>query len=299
MNIRQALIFTVLITFVVSLICISFFPSIQSFMQYNTMWNGLRHSLNALDAHTVDTSIGLPQIDSNDTLVCIPYLPYGDLQLARLKNFVNNGGTLMVMDDFGFGNDILAYLGIESRFSGAPLLDPLYCYKNQWLPEITDFSPAVSRNVKEIVLNHATALLNIDNSRVIAWSSSSSYLDRNENGSYDQGEPKGPLPVAAKIPLGTGTIILVSDPSILLNSMLIKDDNLSFIKSLTGVDTGSSILIDTSHLTQDPMNIVKTKLMDIKEVLAQPYALISILCLLFVIASIYFLKIGGSLGREL
>jgi hypothetical protein len=99
--------------------------------------------------------------------------------------------------------------------------------------------------------------------------------------------------------LGTGSVILVSDPSILLNSMLIKDDNLSFIKSLTGVDTGSSILIDTSHLTQDPMNIVKTKLMDIKEVLAQPYALISILCLLFVIASIYFLKIGGSLGREL
>jgi len=42
-----------------------------------------------------------------------------------------------------------------------------------------DFSTAVSRNVKEVVLNHATALLNIDNSLVIARSSASSYLDRN------------------------------------------------------------------------------------------------------------------------
>jgi hypothetical protein len=299
MKIWHALFITVIITVIVSLLCVSFFPSVQAFMQYNTTWDGIRYSLNNLDATAVNFSQNNVPTGADKVLICVPYLPYGDDDLARLKTFANDGGTLMVMDDFGYGNTILAYLNLNCRFAGVPLLDPLYCYKNQWFPEITDFRSAVSKDIKVVVLNHATALLNSGNSQVIAWSSTSSYLDQNGNGAFDNGDLQGPLPVAAKIPLGTGSVILVSDPSILLNSMLIKDDNLSFIKSLTGVDTGSSILIDTSHLTQDPMNIVKTKLMDIKEVLAQPYALISILCLLFVIASIYFLKIGGSLGREL
>jgi hypothetical protein len=299
MKIWHALFITVIITVIVSLLCVSFFPSVQAFVQYNTTWDGIRYSLNNLDATAVNFSQNNVPTGADKVLICVPYLPYGDDDLARLKTFANDGGTLMVMDDFGYGNTILAYLNLNCRFAGVPLLDPLYCYKNQWFPEITDFRYAVSKDIKVVVLNHATALLNSGNSQVIAWSSTSSYLDQNGNGAFDNGDLQGPLPVAAKIPLGTGSVILVSDPSILLNSMLIKDDNLSFIKSLTGVDTGSSILIDTSHLTQDPMNIVKTKLMDIKEVLAQPYALISILCLLFVIASIYFLKIGGSLGREL
>ncbi len=299
MNIRQAFIVTLLITFVVSLICVSFFPSVQSFMQYNTMWNGLRHSLNLLKANTVDTSNGLPQMDSNDTLVCIPYLQYDDPELARLKIFVNNGGKLMVMDDFGRGNDILAYLGVDCRFSGAPLLDPLYCYKNQWFPEITDFSPLVGNDVKEVVLNHATGLMNIENSRVIARSSSGSYLDLNEDGSLDEGDVRGPLPVAAKIPFGAGVLILVSDPSILLNSMLTKDDNLLFIRSLTGSDINSGkILVDTSHLVQGPLEITKTKLFGIKGVLSQPCVLLGIVSLLFIFASIYILKMGGSIGRE-
>jgi hypothetical protein len=299
MNIRQVFIVTVLITFVVSLICVSFFPSVQSFMQYNNMWNGLRHSLNSLNASTVDTSKGLPQMENNDTLVCISYLQYQDPELAQLKNFLNNGGKLMVMDDFGCGNDILTYLGVDCRFSGAPLLDPLYCYKNQWFPEITDFSPLVDKDVKEVVLNHATALLNIENSWVIARSSSDSYLDLNGDGSLDPGDPRGPLPVVAQIPFGAGTLILVSDPSIILNGMLVKDDNLMFIQSLIGSKVNSGkILMDTSHLVQDPLEITKTKLFNIKEILSRPCVLLGIVSLLFIFASIYLLKMGGSIGRE-
>lgn len=268
-------------------------------MQYNTMWNGLRHSLNSLNANTVNTSSGLSQIESNDTLVCIPYLQYDGPELAQLKNFVNHGGTLVVMDDIGYGNDILAYLGVSGRFSGAPLLDPFYCYKNQWFPEITDFSPLVDKDVQAVVLNHATALLNIENSRVIARSSSDSYLDLNGDGSLAPGDPQGPLPVAAEMPLGAGTLILVSDPSILLNSMLVKDDNLLFIQSLTGSDINNGkILVDVSHLVQDPLEITKTKLFGIKGVLSQPYVLTGIVSLLFIFASIYILKMGGSIGRE-
>ena len=299
MKIQHALIIAVAITLVVSLLCISLFPSFQNFMQYNTLWNGVRHSLNELNASAIDSLQGLTPADSNDVLICIPYVQYNNDELESIKTFTENGGTLMLMDDFGYGNSVLEYLNIDCRFSGVPLLDPLYCYKNQWFPEITDFSSSVSKDVKEIVLNHATALINTSDVQVIAQSSSSSFLDQNGNESWDEGELKGPLPVAAKTNFGAGTIILVSDPSILINSMLVKDDNMLFIKNLTGSDTkGAKILLDTSHLVQDPMETTKAKLVGIKAILSQPYSILGIVSVLFIFISIYMLKTGGLIGRK-
>jgi hypothetical protein len=220
--------------------------------------------------------------------------------MIKIKTFVNSGGTLLLMNDFGFGNPILEYLNIDCRFSGAPLLDPLFCYQNQWFPRITDFNAAaISPDVHEIVLNHATGLINTSNTEVYAWSSSHAYLDLNGNESQDNNEPGGPIPVAAKINFGGGTIILVSDPSILINSMLVKDDNLLFINDLLNSQVNKGqVLLDTSHLVKDPMEITKSKLIDIRKFLTQPWAILSILAILFIITSTYMLKNGGSIGRK-
>ena len=299
MKIQHVLIFTVVITLIVSLLCISFFPSIQDFMEYNTLWNGIRHSLNELDASAIDSSQELTKLDSKSVLISVPYMKYNNDELAGLKTFVDSGGTLMIMDDYGYGNSILEYLNISCRFSGDPLLDPLFCYKNQWFPKITDFSSLVSTDVKAVVLNHATALVSTENTEVVAWSSSDSFLDRNGNESWDKGEPNGPLPVATKLRYGEGAIILVSDPSIIINSMVGIDDNSLFIRNLLGSEiTEGQILMDTSHLVKKPMDITKSKLNDIKTVLSQPYAVLGIVSLLFIFTSIYMLEIGGSIGRK-
>jgi hypothetical protein len=268
-------------------------------MEYNTLWNGVRHSLNNLNAGTIDTSQELTNLDSNNILICVPYLQYNNSELDGLKTFVNNGGELILMDDYGYGNSVLQYLNIDCRFSGAPLLDPLFCYKNQWLPEIIDFAPSVSKGVKEIILNHATDLTNTGTMETLAWSSSSSFLDRNGNETRDKGEPQGPLPVAARQQLGKGEIILVSDPSIFINSMLGRGDNTQFIKNLIGTDTPSGqILLDTSHLVKKPMDLIKTRLNLIKNVLSQPYVVLVLILIIFLLTSLYMLRIGGSVGRK-
>ena len=232
-------------------------------------------------------------------MISIPYTPYKSADLAAYKSFIGNGGTLILMDDFGYGNSVLEYLNIDCRFSGAPLLDPWFCYKNQWFPEVTDFSAAINKDVQEIVLNHGTALINTDNTEELAWSSSSSFLDQNGNETWDEGEIKGPLPVAAKVHFQAGTIILVADPSILINDMLVKDDNLLFIKSLIGTETnGKQVLVDTTHLVKDPMEITKSRLVEIKGVLSQPDVVLGIVSLIFILISIYMLKMGGSIGRK-
>jgi len=202
------------------------------------------------------------------------------------------------MDDYGYGNSVLAYLGVDVRFTNKPLLDPLFCYKNQSMPRITDFAYGVKESgIEVIVLNHATSLTNAIESETIAWSSSSSFLDINENGSWEEGEPKGPFAVATEFQLGQGTLALVSDPSTIINTMIGRDDNYDFIRYLTG-DEGEQkeIMVDDSHLTKTPLDVSRTRLIGARKALSSPYALLGIMAVIFVAVSRYTLKKGETIG---
>ena len=160
------------------------------------------------------------------------------------------------------------------------------------MPRITDFSPEVKESgIVVLMLNHATSLTNTIESETIAWSSSSSFLDINENGSWEQGEPKGPFAVATEFRLGQGTLALVSDPSTLINTMVGRDDNYDFIRCLTG-DEGEQkeILVDNSHLTKTPLDVSRTRLIGAREALSSPYALLGIVAVIFVAVSRYTLR---------
>ena len=114
-------------------------------------------------------------------MLSIPYLEYSNTELKSIEQFVDDGGTLLLMDDYGYGNSLLEYLDLDVRFSNRPLLDPLFCFKNQRMPKITDFSTEVQENnINIMVLNHATTLANTVDVEVIAWSSDTSFLDMNE-----------------------------------------------------------------------------------------------------------------------
>ena len=297
MRVSSLLSITVILVLVISLVCIWFFPSIQDFMASNVMWNGISHFSQEFKAENVDSLESLTEVPEDSILVAVPYLEYTGNELAAIKGFVDNGGTLLLMDDFGYGNTVLAYLGMEARFTNSPLLDPLFCYKNPSMPRITDFSAKIG-GVNEVMLNHATTLTNVAEADVIAWSSSSSFLDLNENSSWDEGEPKGPFPVAAKFKPGKGTVALVADPSTVINTMVSRYDNYAFITYLTGRGgEQQEVLIDRSHLTKTPLDVSKIRLTNTREWLSNPYALLGMTALVFVVISrTTVVKKGETLG---
>ena len=298
MRMSSILFAVVVLILVISLLCIWFYPSVQDFMASNMMWNGIRNFSSEFSADNIDSLDDLPDLPEKVVLVAIPYLEYGDEELSKMKQFVDNGGTLLLMDDYGYGNSVLTYLGVGAHFTNKPLLDPLFNYKNQWLPKITDLTPRVKESgIEVIVLNHATTLTNVEQTDIIAWSSTASFLDINENESWDEGEPKGPLPVATEVRFGKGTLALVSDPSIMINTMVGRDDNYSFMKYLTsrnGEQMG--ILVDRSHLTKAPLDVSKTGLINTREVLSSPYALLGVTAMIFVTVSRYTLKKEETIG---
>ena len=297
MRISSVLLATVALIMFISLLCIWFYPSIQDFMASNTMWNGIKKFCDEFNAENIDLLDDLPNLPEKNTLVAIPYLEYSNEELSRIKRFVDDGGTLLLMDDYGYGKSLLAYFGLDIRFSNKPLLDPLFCYKNQWMPKITDFSATIKENdINAVILNHATTLTNTDDTQVIAWSSKASFVDEDENESWGQDELKGPFPVAAKLNSGKGTVIIISDPSILISSMVGRDDNYRLIEYLTQLNEQRDIIVDRSHLSKAPLDVSKVRLINTREILSSPYALIGITAIIFMVVSRYTLPKGVTIG---
>ena len=281
MRASSVLLAVVVIILVISVLCIWLYPSVQDFMASNIMWNGIKNFSSEFNADNIDSLDELPDLPEKTTMVTIPYLEYGDEELAQMKRFIKDGGTLLLMDDYGYGNSVLAYLGAGVRFTNKPLLDPLFCYKNQWLPRITDFTPKVKESGIDIItLNHATTI-----------------LDLNENESWDEDEPKGPFPVAVEFDFGKGTVALASDPSIIINTMVGRDDNYNFARYLAHhKGEQEEILFDHSHLTETPLDASKTRLMIAREAASSPYALVGIMAIIFAVVSGYTLKKGEIIG---
>lgn len=269
MEAHKLLLSILLAVTVALMVLVWFHPSTGDFRADNPFWNGLEAFTNKFQVHLVDSFDELPPNPSGTALIVIPYKPFAEKDLGDLKDYILRGGTLIVLDDYAYGNEILSHLGLHLRFTGKPLLDPLFNYRNEWLPRITIFSDSASREgLKSIVLNHASTLNNTFEITVLAWSSRFSYLDLDGDSTYDPDEPKGSLPVAAYGKMGDGYVVVVSDSSILINSMTEIDDNMIFISTILNLGgSNTKIYVDRSHLPG-------TRLDETKEALNQVYSIV-------------------------
>jgi hypothetical protein len=246
----------------------------------------------------VNAPNGLPATPKQDVLIAIPYIPYTSDELIQMQQFVENGGKLILMDDVGYGNSFMEYTGIPARFSSIPLLDPLFNYKNEYFPRIMDFTANVTASgIKVIAFNHGTALSGVSSSQALAWSSKMSFLDSNQNGNRDNGEPQGPFVVAAEYMLGAGTVDLISDPSLIMNAAAGSNDNDAFVKYLINANSKpTTVLLDRSHLTKSPLDTSKIKLENVRGIISNPDTLLGIVALVFVIITWYIYRRGQLIG---
>lgn len=270
----------IVLVIVMLAVLIWLYPTNSDFRGENRSWNGARDFLNDFQALPLNSLDALPATPQRTTLIVIPYVEFTSADLARLEDYVNSGGKLVVLDDYGFGNAILEHLGLEVRFSGSQLLDPLFDYKNKNFPRIINFaSDPTTNQVKSLVFNHATSLENAPQDQVIARSSYFSFSDENQNGDWDEEEPKGPLPVIANLKIAKGELVLVADPSILISSMIDMDDNRQFLKN---VGQGQ-IFLDQSHLPEVPLDEAKVVLKVSRNVLATIWGTLGLILLVLVL----------------
>jgi hypothetical protein len=262
------------------------------------MWNGINKFDNEFNVQNIDSLAALPDPSQKDVLISIPYLDYTPDQLTQMEQFVENGGKLILMDDFGYGNSFLKYAGISARFDNIPLLDPLFNYKNEYFPRILTFNSSITDSgIKVIVFDHGTALSGVSQSQALAWSSNTSFLDNNKDGNLDNGETNGPFVVGADYSLGKGTIDLVSGPSLIMNAVPGTNDNNAFITYLINSNgTPDNVLFDRSNMPNAPLDSAKIALGNLRRIMSEPFVILGTIALVFVIITWYTYRRGLLIG---
>jgi hypothetical protein len=254
------------------------FPSTTDFATSNTHWNGMSDASREFRIRPLTGVGGIPSESRGTVVLVIPSRPPQPPHLRAIRRFVEDGGVLILLDNFGSGNDVLMVLGSAIRFSGRLLADPLFNLKNSRLPRILDFAPSpLTVGIEELVFNHATVLTGISTAQAAATSSAVSYLALNPTGQRDEGAPRGPFPVLALEPHKDGYVVAVSDSSILINSMLSQADNRRLFHNAVGLaGANARIFLDDILLPQGPLDATKHALADTRRLLTGPAAALAL-----------------------
>ncbi|MGB7902593.1 MAG: DUF4350 domain-containing protein [Halobacteriota archaeon] len=240
----------------------------EDFSTYNTAWNGASDAkaLASSDGYTTSSVLALSEIGTSGHGVLFMLNPNSSVgfsasDASTLQSFVQNGGVLVLANNFGNGNAVLSGLGVlgEARFNGSLLEDNVSKGVNAALPLITDVTASgLTAGVHELYFNYGTALdVSGTNVTVLARSAPTSYLLAPAGGNATVNATTGAHPVLATFDYGNGRIVLLSDPSVFSNDMLGQADNQQLLTSmfanLTGGNTAVPIMFDESHFASPPV----------------------------------------------
>jgi hypothetical protein len=170
-------------------------------------WEGLSQFVRSAEselgtARVISTrTLDLRRLDPIDALIVVH--PTRALDVEELSSFMHAGGRIVLLDDYGTGDALLAQFGIRRRPLPRRPAEMLRGNPALAIAEPAGEHPAV-RDVSRVVTNHATGLAHPDLSPVLVV--------------RGDGEPDVLLAVAGTV--GRGRMLAVGDASIPINSML-------------------------------------------------------------------------------
>ena len=257
------------------------------FSQYNTGWNGTSVFFLGLDRHRVTDIIdpaGLaPYRNTTLLLIIAPERLPSVQETAAYRSFLERGNTILLADDFGTGNAILRGIGSRIVILPGNLSSIDRAYNDPYAVvayPVANVSPV--RLISAILLNRPAPLEGGD---PLLTSSIMSWIDTNGNKRIDRDEMMGRFAVMAKEKIGGGEIIVLSDPSIFINSMQGLDakwDNRQLIGNL--VDRADPVLIDQMNSRTTGTEGMSTILHVMKTSLSTEIVLIIVLLLIAAVA---------------
>ncbi len=194
---------------------------------------------------------------------------YTNDQVSSIIDFVIDGGSVIIADDFGYGNSIASEIidsdvSFNVGFVGKPLWDENYVKNPRFLK--INVNRLESRLDFEgvILLNDPTALEQRsvkDNwyGRTMVTTSSKGWIDFNGDGKHTPtvpGEEMSKKPIIQEVQLGEGKAIFISDPSIFINEMWNRENNSAFADALV------SYLVPNLDKNTNIKNSTKTIIFD-------------------------------------
>lgn len=233
--------------------------STAAFSAYNSAWDGtstLRDVARDAGSEPV-VALRTEQYadvaaDRTTAVILSPDAAYSRRDATRVREFVRQGGTVVVAEDFGgHTNRLLAAVGAQARVDGRLLRDERYNYRSPNITVATGVRPnrTLTAGVDQLTLNHGTAI-RPNGATPVVNSSAYGYLDGNENGQLDDTERLDSYPVVTTESVGDGRVVVVSDPSLFINAMAERPGNAAFMRNLAA--NAETLLLDYSHVRSVP-----------------------------------------------
>lgn len=227
--------------------------SSASYSPYNDDWDGttqLRSMASDADAqvelaHETETYSSVRATDSV-AFVLSPDEAYGSDDATRVTDFVRQGGTLVVADDYGpHANELLRRLGASARIDGRPVRDVRSNYLSPAMPVARPVAdhPFVA-GVDDVTLNYGTTVDSGDSTPLVN-TSENAYLDRDRDGVLGPNETLESRPVATVERVGEGRVVVVGDASVFINAMVERPGNRAFARALQS--ERGTVVLDHSH----------------------------------------------------
>lgn len=166
------------------------------------------------DHVVISDKLDLSLIGPKDAVLILH--PEKSIDAAELAKFMHAGGRVILLDDFGKGDGLLRHFGMERV--PLPQVPAEMLRKNPHLALAEPASPhPVVVDVQRVVTNHATGLKHPDLSPVLRV--------RSADGGAD-------VPVGVAGAVGNGRLLVLSDPSMVMNSMLRYAGNKALAKGI-------------------------------------------------------------------
>ena len=258
-----------LISIALALLTVSTFsallPPSEDYQPSNPYWNGLELFFKTTNATSINLAYDRVTPENSIIFMIGPSINLTQLHIEALRKYLLEGGTLIIMDETEAVNPILSGLGLNVSVYGYPMLDPVFYYGSWRIPKIINVDLT---DVESIALN-IPSTLNIKDSRlkILAYSSSFSFLDLDGDSEPSAGEPTGPFPIAAVTAYGRGCLIIFSDSSIFLNSIIILGNNLKLLQSIT---KGRRVFVDVGVWQPTPQLAYRNTVLNVYKAFSTP-----------------------------
>lgn len=202
------------------------FLSEASFSPANPYWDGAS-SIMTDGTRPLYGLDRLPLDAAGSTLLIVgPSVDYTWEDAWRVRSFLEQGGRVVVMDDFGTANSLLQNISAPITILHTALCQDIEYYKKPAFPVVNRVaSSSLTANVSRLVFNHPAPLQVSGDAEVLARTTAMGWLDADGSGNVSGGERFGSYPLIARAAWGNGELFVVGDADLAINAMQGQGDN--------------------------------------------------------------------------
>lgn len=211
----------------------------NEFSVYNIEWNGtstLHRIIEDAGGSMVWDTSTLQALDNTTLIIIAPYPGFDSEDVVALREFIRRGNAIVIADDSGAANSLLIALSSGMRVIPANLSSFDREYNDpRMVRGVRSSNTTLLPDVTSIITNRAAV---VEGGDPLITTTLLSWLDKDGNGRISPEEEIGRFTLIATEDLEGGLLMLVSDPSVVINAMGVQDsnsENLRFIQGMLGL----------------------------------------------------------------